>query len=70
VLLGQPDDFWIIPTRELVALGRELHERWLRTLRKDGRPYDPNSPVMVRLSIVAERFPQYLNAWHLIWESP
>jgi hypothetical protein len=70
VLLGQPDDFWIIPTRELVALGRELHERWLRTLRKDGRPHDPNSPVMVRLPVVAERFPQYVNAWHLIWESP
>jgi hypothetical protein len=25
---------------------------------------------MVRLPVVAERFPQYVNAWHLIWESP
>jgi hypothetical protein len=49
VLLGEPNEYWIIPTRELMAVVREGHELWVRTPGRNGRPHNPNSPMMVGL---------------------
>jgi hypothetical protein len=70
VLLGNPNEYWIIRTPELIAKSREMHELWVRTPGKDGRAHNPNSPIMARISLVAEWFPECHNAWDLLWKSP
>jgi hypothetical protein len=69
VILGEPDDYWVIPTRELMTFVREVHEAWLRTPRRDGRPHDPKSPMMIKISLVADRFAHFHNAWDHLWEA-
>lgn len=70
VILGNPNDYWIIPTRDLIAKSREGHENWVRTPGKGGRPHNPDSPNMPRVALVAEWFADCHNAWDLLWESP
>jgi hypothetical protein len=69
VILGDPNDYWVIRTRELIAKSREGHELWVRTPGRGGRPHKPDSPNMPRVSLVAEWFADCHNAWDLLWES-
>jgi hypothetical protein len=70
VVFGNPNDYWIIQTRELMAWSQEGHERWVRTPGRGGRPHNPNSPNMPRMSLVAESFAHTHNAWDRLWGSP
>jgi hypothetical protein len=62
VRLAEPNDYWIVPTRELMSMGRALHDEFTQ------RGGSPASPVMIRVSLVVERLAGYHDAWDALWE--
>lgn len=70
MILGNPNDYWIIRTRDLIAKRREGHENWVRTPGKGERPHNPDSPNMPSGRAGSRWFADCHNAWDLLWESP
>ena len=67
VTLGEPNDYWIVPTPELTALVLAGFMEWVGTPGRGGRPRNPSSVRIVREKEVHDCFVPCHNDWDSLW---